>query len=117
MIQRINPDCAILLTVPNDDYYKRKHPNSNTAVQQKIIMELAQKYQMAVWDFYEIMGGLGSSNKWYRNKLMPKDRIHFTFLGYNIKGDLFMDALIDAWSNSTKRDKDELLKHYHNLNE
>lgn len=117
MIQRVNPDCAILLMVPNDDYYKRKIPNPNTATQQKVIMELAEKHHMAVWDLYEIMGGLGSSNKWYQNKLMPKDRIHFTQLGYNLKADLFMDALIDAWARSTHRNKKELLKHYKTLNE
>ncbi len=117
MIQRVNQDCAILLTVPNDDYYRRRYQNPNTAIQQEIIMELARKYHMAVWDFYEVMGGLGSSNKWYQKKLMPRDRIHFTFLGYSIKADLFMDAMIDAWSNSTKRNKEELLKHYHNLDE
>lgn len=117
MIQRVNPDCAILLTVPNDDYYKRKIPNPNTATQQKVIMELSKKYNMAVWDLYEIMGGLGSSNKWYQNKLMPRDRIHFTQLGYSLKADLFIDALIEAWATSTGRNKQELLKHYRTLNE
>ncbi len=117
MIQRVNPDCAILLTVPNDSYYRRKYQNQNTATQQKIIMELAEKYKMAVWDFYEIMGGLGSSNKWYRNKLMPRDRIHFTFTGYSIKGDLFMEALIKAWAESTQRDINELLNHFKRLDE
>lgn len=117
MIQRANPDCAILLTVPNDVYYKRKTPNPNTTTQQKVIMELSQKYNMAVWDLYEIMGGLGSSNKWYQNELMPRDRIHFTQLGYTIIADLFMDAFVDAWSQSTHRNKEELLKHYKTLNE
>ena len=117
MIQRINPKCAILMTVPNDDYYRRKIPNPNTAIQEKIILELGVKYKMAVWDLYEIMGGFGSSNKWYKNGLMPRDRIHFTYLGYSIKADLFVDALIDAWSNSTKREKSELMKHYHTLDE
>lgn len=117
MIRRVNPECAILLMVPNDDYYQRKFPNPNTATQQKVIMELAQKHQMAVWDFYEIMGGLGSSNKWYKNKLMPRDRIHFTQLGYSIKADLFMEAFIDSWAKSTHRNNEELLKHYKSLNE
>lgn len=117
MIQRINPNCAILLTVPNDSYYKRKYQNKNTATQQIIINELAQKYQMAVWDFYEIMGGLGSSNRWYKNKLMPRDRIHFTHLGYQIKADLLLNALIDAWSTAINRDKETLLNHYKSLHE
>lgn len=117
MIQRVNPNCAILLTVPNDSYYRKKIPNPNTATQQKIIYEIAQKYQMAVWDFYKIMGGFGSSNKWYQRKLMPRDRIHFTHLGYQIKADLLLNALIDAWSTTTSRDKETLLNHYKTLHE
>lgn len=117
MILRNNPECAILLTVPNDDYYKRKYKNPNTAIQEEIITDLAQKYQMAVWDFYEIMGGLGSSNDWYKNKLMPRDRIHFTYLGYSIKADLFMNAFIKAWASSTNRNEEELLNHFKTLDE
>lgn len=117
MVLRANPDCAILLTVPNDDYYRKRYKNPNTAVQEKIILELVKKYDMAVWDFYEIMGGLGSSNLWYQNQLMPRDRIHFTRLGYSIKADLFMDALIKAWATSTLRSEDELLTHFKHLDE
>ncbi|MEZ4793581.1 MAG: hypothetical protein R2783_09005 [Gelidibacter sp.] len=48
---------------------------------------------------------------------MPRDRIHFTYLGYSIKADLFMDALIKAWAVSTHRNKDELLQHFKTLDE
>ena len=37
------------------------------------------------------MGGLGSSYKWYRSKLMRSDRIHFTYLGYSLKADLLLN--------------------------
>ncbi|MFD0962971.1 GDSL-type esterase/lipase family protein [Pseudofulvibacter geojedonensis] len=97
LIQRANPNCAILLTVPNDSYYKRKYANPNTQIAAEVIYKLADKYKMGVWDFYEIMGGLGSSQKWYKNKLMPRDRIHFTRLGYSIKADLLLKALVEAW--------------------
>lgn len=117
MIQRVNPECAILLTVPNDDYYKKSYANPNTATQQRIILELTQKYKMAVWDLYSIMGGLGGSNNWYKAKLMPSDRIHFTQLGYSIKADLFLKAMVDAWAKSTGKDKRLLLNHFKNLNE
>ncbi|WP_299779794.1 GDSL-type esterase/lipase family protein [uncultured Formosa sp.] len=117
MIQRANPQCAILLTVPNDDYYKKSYANPNTATQQRIILELTQKYRMAVWDLYSIMGGLGASNNWYKAKLMPSDRIHFTNLGYSIKADLFIKALVDAWAESSGKDKTLLLNHFKNLDE
>ena len=109
LIQRANPDCAILLTVPNDSYYKRRYANPNTKVAAEVIYDLAKKYNMAVWDFYEIMGGLGSSQKWYRKKLMPRDRIHFTRAGYSIKADLLLEALVNSWAKTTKRDPEKLL--------
>ncbi len=104
MIQRINPDCAILLTVPNDSYYRRRYPNANTAKAEKIIMELAVEYDMAVWDFYRVMGGFKSAQKWYRHGLMPRDRIHFTRKGYHVKSDLLMKALVTEWEKATGRE-------------
>ncbi|TPN84610.1 GDSL-type esterase/lipase family protein [Aquimarina algicola] len=100
MIQKANPDCAILLTVPNDSYYKRQFPNPRTRVAQKIIYEIAEEKKMAVWDFYEIMGGFNSSRDWYNNKLMPRDRIHFTVKGYRIKADLLLQALANSWEKT-----------------
>jgi lysophospholipase L1-like esterase len=96
-IQKANPDCAILLTTPNDSYYKKQFANPNTKIAAQVIYELSEKYHMAVWDLYEIMGGYVSSQKWYNNKLMPKDRIHFTRKGYDIKADLLLQALVHAW--------------------
>lgn len=116
LILRANPDCAILLTVPNDSYYKRRYANPNTQIAAEVIYDLAKKYNMAVWDFYEIMGGLGSSQKWYRKKLMPRDRIHFTRIGYNIKGDLLLEALVNSWAKTMHRDPKKLLNQITNTN-
>lgn len=109
-IQRANPDCAILLTVPNDSYYKQQYANPNTKLAAEVIYELSEQYQMAVWDLYEIMGGFNSSQKWYTNKLMPKDRIHFTRKGYDIKADLLLKALINSWEQEMNYTPDSLLQ-------
>ena len=87
-----NPNCAILLTVPNDDYYMRKYPNRNTARQRDVIFQLAAQYQMAIWDFYGIMGELGSSKTWKNMGLMQADYVHFTGTGYHLKGTLLIEA-------------------------
>jgi lysophospholipase L1-like esterase len=95
MIQQVlqsNPNCAILLTVPNDDYYMRKYPNRNTQRQREVIYQLAAQYQMAVWDFYGIMGELGSSKTWKIEGLMQADYVHFTGTGYHLKGTLLIEA-------------------------
>ncbi len=93
-ILNVNPNAAILLTVPNDAYYYRRYPNKNIEREKEVIFELATEYNMAVWDFYSMMGGLGSSQKWYRDNLMHKDRIHFTHTGYYLKGDMFYEAFL-----------------------
>ena len=94
MALRANPDCALLLTVTNDSYYRRRYLNRNIARERDVIIELAEKYDMAVWDLYGVMGELGSSRKWKYNGLMRSDLVHFTHTGYHFKGDLYIDALL-----------------------
>ena len=91
---RANPKCALLLTVPNDSYYRRKYLNKNIAREREVIIELAEEYKMAVWDMYGIMGELGSSRTWQRKGLMRSDLVHFTGPGYHFKGDLYIDAFL-----------------------
>ncbi|WP_167571971.1 GDSL-type esterase/lipase family protein [Aquimarina algiphila] len=109
LVQKANPDCAVLLTVPNDSYYKKKFPNPRTRVAEKIIYEVAKEQKMAVWDFYEIMGGFNSSQSWYTHKLMPRDRIHFTVKGYRIKADLLLEALVHSWENELQLEPNSIL--------
>jgi hypothetical protein len=47
---------------------------------------------MAVWDFYGIMGELGSSKTWKTAGLMQADYVHFTGTGYHLKGTLLIEA-------------------------
>lgn len=109
LIQQANPDCAVLLTVPNDSYYKRKFPNPRTRIARDIIYQVAEEQKMAVWDFYEIMGGFNSSQSWYTNKLMPRDRIHFTVMGYRIKADLLLQALANSWEKELQLESNSIL--------
>ena len=91
MILSVNPKCALLLTVPNDNQFHNT-PNKNTERQRQVIIQLAQQYQMPVWDFYGIMGELGSSVIWNKNGLMQSDFVHFTSAGYHLKGTLLINA-------------------------
>ncbi|HEU0228814.1 MAG TPA: GDSL-type esterase/lipase family protein, partial [Arachidicoccus soli] len=67
LVLKSNPNCAILLTVPNDAYFENKIPNVNMAKERKALMELAVQHDIPIWDLYGIMGGLGSSETWYKN--------------------------------------------------
>ena len=94
IVWRANPNCAILLTVPNDAYFKKKNLNKNIAREREVIWELCQQYQLPMWDFYGVMGELGSSKTWMNHGLMQSDLVHFTAKGYQLKGNLLMDAFL-----------------------
>ncbi|MDE6082218.1 MAG: lipase, partial [Muribaculaceae bacterium] len=49
-----------------------------------------------VYDWYEVAGGDGASTLWIENGLMNTDRIHNTFAGYDLQGDLLYNALETA---------------------
>lgn len=101
-IRRCNPHCALLFITNNDCYLrvgrKKRTFNKNTALVEKAFMELAEEYDGAVWNVYQIMGGYGSSNKWVRAGLMQSDHIHFTQRGYILLGDMLFNALLEDYN-------------------
>jgi lysophospholipase L1-like esterase len=105
-IRRAAPEAAILITVPNDSYYRRRDPNPNTALAEKMIFELANEQACGVWNFYRVMGGYNSSLLWLKEKLMHTDLIHFNSTGYTIKGELMFEALVKAYDNHIEENLD-----------
>jgi len=93
----VNPHCALILTVPNDSYVRKKYHNNNLVSCRESIYTLAAKYHAAVWDFYTIMGGAYSAKKWRTDQIMKSDLIHFTNEGYQLKGALLMEAMMEDY--------------------
>lgn len=114
IIKKQNPDCAFIFVTNNDSFKRVKKGkkwywvnNTNGKEVQKVMYELAEKTNGAVFDQYKIMGGAKSMAKWYASKLAQKDRVHFTKAGYQLMGELFFTAFLEAKNkcdqyNSTK---------------
>lgn len=98
-VKEVNPDVAILLTTNNDSYYNRKTPNKRAILVKEAMYELAERHDAAVWDLFEIMGGLNSIFQWQKNGLAKKDKIHLTPAGYKLVGDLLFEAILNAYKN------------------
>ena len=110
IIQRVNPDCAILFVTNNDSYKKEKakrkkdryQVNPNGRIVEEAFMELGKQYNAAVWDQFDIMGGLCSMQDWEAAELAQKDKVHFTNSGYKLIGDLLYNALITRYLDHVK---------------
>jgi lysophospholipase L1-like esterase len=60
---------------------------------------LAEKHDASLWDLFSVMGGLDSVKLWEEQGLAQKDKVHFTKKGYELVGNLFFDAFINAYNN------------------
>jgi hypothetical protein len=67
--------------------------NKNIPIICEILQRQALKHKCAYWNFYEVMGGYNSINKWYAKGMTDKRRIHFSKKGYLIQGNLLKNAL------------------------
>ncbi len=92
-IRSVNNDVKFIFITNNDSYFKRKYPNKNALKVREVIFEISKQENVAVWDFFTIMGGLNSIRKWELHKLAKPDKVHFTNEGYQLKADLLFDAV------------------------
>ena len=102
-IRKIHPNACVILTGPGDSYRKRKYKNKNMLIAGDILKQYALENNIAYWDWYSIMGGLGSSLKWQKKNLYQPDRLHMTRTGYEIQGDLLYEAILKSYYSYKKK--------------
>ena len=106
-VRMVNPDCAFIFITNNDSYVqvgrRRYNVNPNGRLAREVFYRLAKDTDGAVWDQFEVMGGLRSMEQWRLADLAQTDRVHFTTAGYQLVGNLFSKALFDAYTKYLKR--------------
>ena len=107
IMQRVNPDCALLFVTNNDSFKrikkKKYEVNPNGKIVQQAFREMAKSYGAAVWDQFDVMGGLRSMQDWEKAGWAQKDKVHFTREGYRLMGDLLYNALIESYMQHVKQ--------------
>jgi len=96
-IRRASPTTSILLTTPGDNLRGKRYPNPDNVRAVKVISDLAEETGSAVWNFFEVMGGLQSIRHWHANRLAAYDRVHLTQHGYMLQAELLYDALMSDY--------------------
>ncbi|MFO7939922.1 MAG: GDSL-type esterase/lipase family protein [Bacteroidales bacterium] len=93
IIEKAAPDAAKLLCTPNDHIDQNLQSNPQVMPLIAIQSSMAQKHGWALWDFYQLMGGKGSIERWAQDSLTARDRVHFNRQGYERQGEMFFEAL------------------------
>lgn len=103
-----NPNVNFIFLTNNDSYYRRRYPNQNVYKVVAGMKELAIENNAAVWNLFEIMGGIGSIKLWEKTGLAKADKVHFTQKGYSLQSKLFFDAFLKAYAHHIKQTKTTL---------
>ena len=94
-IKKENSSVSILVTTPPASLFNRKKKNPFIEKYIKQIKENMFVYNYAVWDLYTAFGGHERILQNYKNKLMAKDKIHYTKKGYEQQADLLFKSLVN----------------------
>jgi LysM repeat protein/lysophospholipase L1-like esterase len=104
IIQRAAPDASIILSDGQDVYY-RYWDEANCKTYAALMREIAFRKGCAFYDYYYISGGQYSMLQWMSNRLTSYDRVHLNATGYYVRGELFVNALLNSYYTSlTKTD-------------
>lgn len=111
LVREANPNAVMVMWTPMECQKNRNHGKTppspdfdiNTRVAQvrDILLDVARREGMAIWDFYDVAGGESVSARWIEDGLMNKDRIHLYRAGYELQGQLGADAF-NAFIDSMK---------------
>lgn len=104
-VRTVSPDCAFIFITNNDSFRYAKGGmvyNVNAEEVRQAMAELAIEYNAGIWDLYGLMGGKDSVHTWREEKLVQKDKLHFTVKGYRLLGDLLYEAIYNDWKSTKK---------------
>ncbi|WP_313803992.1 GDSL-type esterase/lipase family protein [Flavobacterium sp.] len=94
-----NPNAEVLvMSTPPSLLYRRSLNRFADAYARDINTQAVDKNH-ASWDLFAIMGGMYGVNKNYRQGLISGDKVHYTKSGYEKQGELFSQALLNAYEN------------------
>ena len=107
-IRNTFPGADVVVWVPNECQKSSLHGtprakegvytiNARVKDAADIIRRAAMDNGATVWDFYEVFGGEGASDRWLEDKKMNTDHIHLLKAGYEQMGDLFYDAITEQF--------------------
>lgn len=105
-IRKEFPSAEVVITSPPDTRSGGRFPKHTQAITDSL-RSICTKQHCAFWDMRAVMGGDNSIHYWLNNGLARKDKLHFTKAGYELQGNLFSQALLQAYN--TDRDSSSVV--------
>lgn len=109
-IKTSSPNTSIMLVGMQNIYVKGRNI-INAGLYSSFLRQFSAFNDVSFYDYYIVSGGAYSMKKWLSNGLSSKDMCHLSTLGYNIKGNLFSNAILNSYLYYLKNDSTSLIKY------
>jgi len=96
-LRQVNPDAGFLFITPACSF-RRKKPNPRLPMAAKTIIRYAADNNLSCWDLQGATGGDNSAISWKKNHLLRPDGVHYSRAGYELQGNLFCKAFLNAYN-------------------
>ena len=98
-LKQAKPGALFMLWTPQECHKKDADGNyqicDRVAEVSDIMLDVARDEGIAIWNYYDVAGGHGSSDRWLAAGLMnPRDHTHLLRDGYALQGTLAARAII-----------------------
>lgn len=94
-----HPNVAVLFTTPPPSLFKRRTPNNFVESYSNQIISNSLINRYSVWDLYRALGGNEAMQKLVDQRLIAKDRVHYSSAGYKEQGVLLFEGLMETYQN------------------
>ena len=101
MVRKASPKASIVVSC-SQDIYKRSKNIAACKRFSEVARSVAFQKGCAFYDYYNISGGQYSMLKWLKAKLAKPDKVHLTGEGYNVKGELYLNAMLGSYLQFVK---------------
>ena len=102
-LSRFHPGVPVLLTTPPGSFLNNKKKSPGLRMISERITTFAREQGLASYDLYAAGGGEQFAGRWSKKGLLQTDGTHFTKAGYELQGDMFYLALINAYNDHVSR--------------
>lgn len=100
-IKKVSPNASIIITTPPVSFFKKHKPNKKLVPITKAIIEYCNSHQITYWDLFSISKGLKGAYQWKTKHLLGPDLVHYSKEGYELQGNLFVEAFITLWNQNS----------------
>ena len=103
--RKVCPNSSFLIPNSQDIYYKKR--NVINCLEYSYLTRLVAKEQkVALYDYFNITGGLHSMLDWSKDGLANKDQCHLSGTGYRFKGELLFNGIMNGYLKFLKESPD-----------